>query len=118
MPDFRSVTRVITRGNSAVESRCEPPNTRRLTFEYHAFVFALRRSLDYLAVSVGAFFKTIDLLREVLPTLDDLLPADKQRRRAARDILAHWKALTAQNIPPYTHLKLPNGWLARRDPLA
>jgi hypothetical protein len=93
-------------------------NTRRLDFEYQAFVFALRRSMEYFAVSVGTFFKRpvhriralansleqaepLELsqrvqtrLNESLQSLSDLLPpADNER--AVRDQLAHWKAVAA-----------------------
>ena len=93
-------------------------NTRRLDFEYQAFVFALRRTMEYFAVSVGTFFKhpvhriralasSIDQaeplelsrrvqarLNESLRTLSDLLPpADTER--AVRDQLAHWEAVAA-----------------------
>jgi hypothetical protein len=33
-------------------------NTKRLDFEYQAFVFAYRRALEYLARSIAAYFKT------------------------------------------------------------
>lgn len=93
-------------------------NTRRLNFEYQAFVFALRRTMEYFAVSVGAFFKceahrirtladsiaaaeppdTRDRVRvkldESLHGLSDVLPpADKER--SVRDQLAHWRAVDA-----------------------
>lgn len=94
-------------------------NTRRLTFEYQAFVFALRRTLEYFAVSVGAFFKSdvhrirglaeairgrepevlsaavCDLLAEAITELEQILPTGKHVKRSVRDLLAHWEAVSA-----------------------
>jgi len=93
-------------------------NTRKLNFEYQAFVFALRRTMEYLAVSVGAFFKCEvhrirklaesiataepqDLrdrvrarLEESLQSLLDILHTDN-KKRSVRDQLAHWEAVDA-----------------------
>lgn len=93
-------------------------NTRRMNFEYQAFVFALRRTLEYFAVSVGAFFKhdvhripklahiisgaeprdiseKVSLvLEESLRKLSDILPPDN-KERSVRDQLAHWRAVDA-----------------------
>ena len=97
-------------------------NTRQLTFEYQAFVFSLRRTMEYLAVSIGAFFKrdahsirTIaSIIRDSEPTeirnslvvtldsrlkdLGDVLPPNKGNKRSVRDRLAHWDAVSAGRI--------------------
>jgi len=90
--------------------------TPTIDFEYHAFAFAIRRTLEYAAQSVGAFFKTQayrirdlersisrgspeDLrdriqqrLRSSLPALRDILPDDSQPP-SVRDRLAHYEAV-------------------------
>lgn len=93
-------------------------NTRKVDFEYQAFVFAVRRTMEYLAVSVGAFFKceahriraltasiatgkpeeirerVCHRIDQCLENLADVLPPD-DRERSVRDQLAHWKAVSA-----------------------
>ena len=94
-------------------------NSRALNFEYQAFAFALRRTLEYLAVAVASFFKSdchsirslyrildgatpVDravqiraVLAEHMPALQDVIPSDKEARRSLRDRLAHWEAIPA-----------------------
>jgi hypothetical protein len=94
-------------------------NSRALNFEYQAFAFALRRTLEYLAVAVASFFKSdchsirslyrnldgatpVDralqiraVLAEHMPALQDVIPFDKDTRRSLRDRLAHWEAIPA-----------------------
>ena len=51
--------------------------SRQLTAEYQAFVFALRRTADYLAGVVAAFFKTDGhRIRGIADTIKDKEPAD------------------------------------------
>lgn len=94
-------------------------NSRALNCEYQAFAFAIRRTLEYLAVATAAFFKTechsirrlggainsrepADIrsrvqsaLAEHLPLLRDILPDDKHSDRSLRDRLAHWESVPA-----------------------
>ncbi len=56
-------------------------NTRRMNFEYQAFVFALRRTLEYFAVSVGAFFKhDVHRIRKLVYTISGAEPRDISER--------------------------------------
>jgi hypothetical protein len=87
---------------------------RKLNFEYQAFRFALRRTLDYLAVAVAAFFKaeprSINNLAKALRGADDRARADRVLARVesardslaavlekpnVRDRIAHWEAVDA-----------------------
>ncbi len=96
-------------------------NTRRLNFEYQAFVLALHRTLEYFAVSMGAFFKckthririlanSIKLeepqdirervqskLEESLKVLPEILSLNEEAP-SKRDILAHWKNLAVGTL--------------------
>ncbi|MBI1923275.1 hypothetical protein HYR99_03390 [Candidatus Poribacteria bacterium] len=96
-------------------------NTRKLNFEYQAFAFSIRRTMEYLAASVNAFFKRDgnrirDLvasikgaepteLREKVRTkaekllqgLQDLLPPSRDDL-SVRDQLAHWKTVPAGHL--------------------
>jgi hypothetical protein len=88
-------------------------NTRRLDFEYQALILSLRRTLDYLAISTGAFFKRecnsirklsktsikdadpeeirsriISKLEEKLKALPELVSLEGDRS-AVRDAIAH-----------------------------
>ena len=91
-------------------------NIRCLDFEYQAFAFAIRRTLDYFAKSVAEFFKSdahqfskltktirdkspectrdriIATLDQTHPTISDLLSL-REDQRSIRDKLAHWKAV-------------------------
>jgi hypothetical protein len=89
---------------------CQP-----LSFEYQAFLFAERRTLEYLAVAVAKFFvcechrirrldKAIrgaepqDRGDRVIVRLDRELAAfglARDERRSARDRVAHWEAVEA-----------------------
>lgn len=97
-------------------------DTRALSYEYQAFQFDLRRSLEYLAGTLGAFFKTdlhrirtavaaisgrtpepesaavVALLQQHLSGLQDLVPPDKTKRRSPRDRLAHWEHVEAGTL--------------------
>ncbi len=92
-------------------------NSQKLNFEYHAFVFAYRRALDYLAIAIASllrqefrsFRRLPDLLnkhtgqawvREVLnvhasnaPRLKTFLGSDTEM--SARDKIAHYLAMEA-----------------------
>lgn len=94
-------------------------NSRALNFEYQALAFSLRRTLEYVGVAVGAYFKSdchsirqlskivhgreptdqanlvVECLSKQLPGLEDILPSDKQVHRSLRDRLAHWEAVKA-----------------------
>lgn len=96
-------------------------NTRKLDFEYQAFTFAIRRTLEYFATAIGAAFKceahrirslaksirgadprdvsnrVCQRLQEVLPTLKDILPATTEKR-SARDLIAHWRPVQAGTL--------------------
>lgn len=93
-------------------------NTRKLNFEYQAFAFAIRRTLEYFASSVASFFKsecnrirklshsiagqeptgtngkTVELINIHIEKLSDILPK-KNIGTSVRDLLAHWKAIAA-----------------------
>jgi hypothetical protein len=88
-----------------------------LGFEYHAFLFALRRTLDYLAGGVAAYFKreshsirrlakSLDgaepsemvaevqsVLAAALPNLKSVLSEGEDR--SVRDRVAHWQVVDA-----------------------
>ncbi|MBI2955803.1 MAG: hypothetical protein HYY26_00690 [Acidobacteria bacterium] len=96
-------------------------NTRRLDFEYQAFVLAVRRTLEYFAVSVGAFFKreahrirgladsirgsepeeistrAITRLNASLNQIAYVLPLAEQMT-TIRDQLAHWRPVPAGTL--------------------
>lgn len=56
-------------------------NTRALDFEYQAFVFALRRTLEYFANSVGSFFKKqMRSFKDLRGDLADAMPEDFRER--------------------------------------
>lgn len=98
-----------------------PGSERQLNFEYQAYLFAIRRTLEYFAVSVGAFFKCdahrIRTITETirgrepaencekvrkkitiaLRNLTDILPPDK-KIKGSRDILAHYKSVSAGTL--------------------
>ena len=101
-PDWPSVTRLYT---------------RKLNYEYQAFQFALRRTLDYLARAAAAFFKTecasINGLAKALDRTDfpeisgrviacvegareDL--ADVIEKPNVRDQIAHYEAVEAGQL--------------------
>lgn len=106
-------------GPSPVSSTIAGGNSRALNFEYQAFAFALRRTLEYLGVAIGAYFKreshsfrdlakTIDgadplgkveriqhVLAQHAEMIQDILPIDKHNDRSLRDRLAHWEAISA-----------------------
>ena len=56
-------------------------NTRRLNFEYHAFIFAGRRTMEYFAGAISAYFKDSAYRIRVLPTV---LERGKPKEKAAR----------------------------------
>ena len=69
-----------------------PPSTnvgfgsRKLNAEYQAFVFALRRSLEYFAAAVGAFFKTdCRRIKDVAGAIENREPL--QRSAAAQSLI-------------------------------
>lgn len=89
--------------------------SRPLSFEYAAFTFAVRRTLNYLAICIGSYFKT-DLysIRSAARVIDGRLPATARKRvqrrlrpealtpligdpstntRSARDEFAHYRAI-------------------------
>lgn len=92
-------------------------NTARLDYEYQAFLFALRRTLEYLAKSVCAFFKQRHKsIKKVADTIKTAEPSDIRERvlatlkagldglpsvlslgpkRSPRDRLAHWETFDA-----------------------
>lgn len=106
-------------GVSPTSSAMAGGNSRGLNFEYQAFAFALRRSLEYLGVAVAAYFKAdCHSIRALLKsiegaapleraqairviyghhteTLQDVIPKDKDVKRSLRDRLAHWEAVGA-----------------------
>jgi hypothetical protein len=101
-PDWPSVTRLYT---------------RKLNYEYQAFQFALRRTLDYLARAAGAFFKTectsINGLAKALEQTDFLEIsgrviarvegaranlADVIEKPNVRDQIAHYEAVEAGQL--------------------
>lgn len=126
LTNVESIEREITTFASAAVGDLRIPmgsgiaggNTRRLNFEYQAFVFAVRRTMEYFAVSVGSVFKReahrirtlaasiegaepVELgkrvqlkLNDSLQNLSDLLPP-AESERSVRDQLAHWKAVDA-----------------------
>ena len=56
-------------------------NTRVLDFEYQAFVFALRRTLEYFANSVGSFFKKqMRSFKNLRGDLANAMPEDFRER--------------------------------------
>jgi hypothetical protein len=89
--------------------------SRPLSFEYAAFTFAVRRTLDYLAVSVGSYFKSESYsIRKLADAIEGQLPATARKkvqrrlrsrvlisligdpstnRRSVRDELAHYRAI-------------------------
>lgn len=95
-------------------------NTRKLNFEYQAFAFSIRRTMEYLAASVNAFFKRdgnrirnlvasiegaepVELSEKVriktgklIQGLQDLLPSGDDL--SVRDQLAHWKTVPAGHL--------------------
>jgi hypothetical protein len=106
-------------------AKLEPPDwpsvkpiwTRKLNYEYQAYRFALRRTLDYLAVAVCAFFKqecnSINGVSKALKNASeelerrDCVVARVSRARddlediigigkmSLRDEIAHWEAVDA-----------------------
>jgi hypothetical protein len=96
---------------------CSPshPKDRNnsLSFEYAAFVFSVRRPLDYLAVCIGAYFKAQShSARRVAKVIDDLPPVTARKKvqrrlrtgklvrligdpsnRSVRDEMAHYRAI-------------------------
>ena len=97
-------------------------NTRALTYEYQAYAFALRRTLEYLGVAIAAYFKSDchsikDLLKAIknkdpkgrakrveqvyasrIGDLQDIVPSDKHNDRSVRDRLGHWEAVNAGTL--------------------
>jgi hypothetical protein len=106
-------------GPSLAGSSIGGGNSRALNFEYQAFAFALRRTLEYLSVAIGAYFKAEShsfrdlaatiaradprekvgqvqrVLAEHAELIQDILPTDKHNDRSLRDRLAHWEAVSA-----------------------
>lgn len=94
-------------------------STRQLDYEYQAYLFAYRRTLEYLAGAIAACFKAEchsirdlsksltkyqpkDLTERVASTLGkglanmtDVLPPDSAVRRSPRDQTAHWSPASA-----------------------
>lgn len=94
-------------------------NSRALNFEYQAFAFATRRTLEYAGVATAAYFKAechsirhlassvrgrepkevserlTLFLEETMPTFQDIIPEDKHNDRSLRDRLAHWESISA-----------------------
>lgn len=94
-------------------------NSRALNAEYQAFAFAIRRTLEYLAVAAAAYFKTdCHSFRRLsaavgsrgpenksaalqaffithLQSISDVIPEDKHNDRSLRDRLAHWESVPA-----------------------
>lgn len=95
-------------------------NTRKINFEYQAFAFSIRRTMEYLAASVNAFFKRDgnrirDLAvsikgaeptelsekvsakaEQLIQGLQDLLPPGSDL--SVRDQVAHWKTVPAGHL--------------------
>jgi hypothetical protein len=89
--------------------------SRPLSFEYAAFTFAVRRTLDYLAICIGSYFKTQSYsIRRVADAIDGQFPATARKRvqrrlrpqrlvaligdpsanrKSVRDELAHYRAI-------------------------
>jgi len=112
-------THLPSLGLSTVSSTIAGGNSRVLNFEYQAFAFALRRTLEYLGVAIGAYFKReshsfrdvaktiagetpvekVERVQRVLAQhaemIQDILPMDKHNDRSLRDRLAHWEAVSA-----------------------
>lgn len=87
--------------------------SRKLNAEYQAFVFALRRSMEYFAAAVAAFFKTdcrrirtleksiagreptersektLEVVQRALAKQPNLLTARDEQKKSVRDRLAH-----------------------------
>ncbi len=106
-------------GPSLAGSSIAGGNSRALNFEYQAFAFAIRRTLEYLGVAIGAYFKRnshsfrdladtiagadpperVEQVQRVLAQhaelIQDILPTDKRNDRSLRDRLAHWEAVSA-----------------------
>src|SRR5438093_1451181 len=60
-------------------------NTRRLDFEYQAFVFALRRTMEYFSVSVGTFFKRpVHRIRALAKSIEQAEPLELSQRVQTR----------------------------------
>jgi hypothetical protein len=100
-------------GNSAIGGG----NTQKLDFEYHAFIFAYRRSLDYLARAIASLLKQefhsfrelpvslkahaqhewdqriIDIHRKYAPRLGSFL--SKSEEKSTRDLIAHYMHVPA-----------------------
>lgn len=93
--------------------------TRKLDFEYQAFVLACRRALDYLAGAVGAYFRTeASSFRSLPRTLRSASPAPvahavvaahgrhaaaldfimAEGRRSVRNRIAHYEFVSAGSI--------------------
>ena len=92
-------------------------NTQKINFEYHAFVFAYRRALDYLAIGMASLLRqefhsfrrlptllnkhsehvwVVQLLgvhSRYVPRLKTFLGSDKER--SARDKIAHYLSVEA-----------------------
>lgn len=89
-----------------------PPTTasfvaRTLSYEYHAFLFALRAAFDYLARAVAAYFDESAKFTELPTTLKHAEPADVRKtvlRRVEqtwedfRDVLGGKGATSARNL--------------------
>jgi hypothetical protein len=97
-------------------------NTRALNYEYQAYLFAIRRTLEYFALFTSAYFKTdchrirglrgaieqrkpsrkrdavLKVLDEALPGMDDVVPLNRSENRSPRDRAAHWEAVQAGTI--------------------
>lgn len=97
-------------------------NTRALTYEYQAFIFAIRRTLDYLAYAVAAYFRcdggsirdlartikrsdpeaarerVTKVIEESSGLLEAIVPTDKENVTSIRDTLAHSRAINAGTL--------------------
>lgn len=87
--------------------------SRPLSFEYAAFTFAVRRTLDYLAICIGSYFKTRShSIKKVTKAIKSQVPATARKRiqrrlegkkferlvgtssqMSARNELAHYRAI-------------------------
>ncbi len=75
--------------------------TRKLDAEYQAFVFALRRTLEYFAVSIGAYFKCkANRIRSVVNVIDGKEPLVVNESVKSELIIGIDKLVAVGIIPP------------------
>jgi hypothetical protein len=94
----------------------------KLNFEYQAFVFALRRTMEYLAVSVAAFFKrNTHSIRDLSDSIRMAEPCDISDKISTKletllsglsDILSGTDGWSLRD--KIAHLKTANAWLEIR----